>query len=90
MAPEVKPWRFVVLEDYPAAGLMRGDMVTACAGRPTRVIRCLPVNPGLLLNLAMDGVLVEVEGFVGDTAPAAQESSSTELSPTPVTLKVVR
>lgn len=92
MSHNVKPWRFVVLVDYPDAGLLRGDIVTATSGRPTRVTRRLPVNPGLLLNLHMQDIVAPIEGFIGTEATivAALEKEENPACSGSLELRVLR
>lgn len=91
MPHNVKPWRFVVAQDCPEQGLFRGDIITATAGQPTRVSRVLPINPGLLLNLNLQDIILQIDGVVGTEAAivAAMEAPITG-SPEPHPLRVLR
>lgn len=86
------PWRFVAVQDYPDAGILRGDLVTCTAGRPTRLTRHMPVNNGLILNLHLQDILVAAENFIGTQATIfeALESADHSADCTAPDLRVVR
>lgn len=91
--PIAKPWRFVATEDVPEAGLRKGDIITATAGRPTRVTRVMPIDPGLLLNLSMEERIAEVEGVVGqdaDIVAAMEAADSTAFPFSALRMRVVK
>ncbi len=86
-------WTFVVPEDIPEHDLRRDDIVTAAPGRPTRVLRAMPINNGLLLNLALQDKLVLIDGVIGPAAlllEAIRESDDSSTEAAPVELKVIR
>lgn len=89
--PTALPWRFVAVEDIPEIGVFRGDIIVAVAGGKTRVLRELPVNPGLLLNLAMLDRITEIDGVIGAQSPIvdAMDSASTSAK-SHLPLRVVR
>lgn len=65
-------WTFVVPEDLPEIGLQRDDVITAAPGRPTRVLRAMPINSGLLLNLVLQDKLVMLDGVIGPSGPIVE------------------
>jgi hypothetical protein len=71
-------WRFVAARDVPEHGIVRGDIVTAQPGGPTRLLRRLPVNPGLLLFLACDDALLAMDGVVGTEKPIIDAMASVD------------
>lgn len=60
-----RPWRFVVLEDHPERGLLKGDILTHTAGRDTHVHRRAFGNAGLLLWLLEEGIITDIDELVG-------------------------
>ena len=92
MSEYPKPWRLIAARDVPEVGILRGDIVVALPGRPTRVLRQMPIDPGLLLNLAMQDILIEIDGVVGSTAPIVDAMATADAapSPTPTALRVLR
>lgn len=92
MSDAPTPWRFIAARDVPECGILRGDLITAYPGRPTRLVRQLPINPGLLLNLAMQDFIVEVEGIIGSEAPivAALDAVDQPATSPAASLRVVR
>lgn len=92
MPPAPVTWRFVAAADVPEAGIRRGDILVAAPGRPTRLLRQMPIDPGLLLNLALQQVLIDLDGVVGATAPIveAMGADAAAPSPAPIALRVVR
>lgn len=87
------PWRFIAVQDYPDAGILRGDVVSCTAGRPTRLTRQMPVNAGLILNLHLQDILVSADDFIGTQAVILEAMEradrTTDEAPTPA-LRVVR
>lgn len=90
MSDAPNPWRFIATTDVPEAGILRGDIIVAFPGQPTRVLRQLPINPGLLLNLACQDLITELDGIVGPQAPIVRAMESVD-APSPASpLRVVR
>ena len=89
--PTPRPWRFVARIDIPELGICAGDLITVTAGRPIRITRSLPANPGLLLNLVYDGSIIEVDGFVGSQRGIMEAIERVDASPSPrAHLRLVR
>ena len=65
---------------------------TAMGASRARLLRQMPIDPGLLLNLALQQVLIDLDGVVGATAPIVEAMGAHEAlpSPSPIALRVVR
>lgn len=74
-APAPTPWRFVAVKDIPEHNILTGDVVICGAGQPTRILRILrvlPVNNGLILNLLLQDMLTPVDGVIGTERPIVE------------------
>lgn len=92
MPPTARPWRFVVLEDYPEQGLRRGDIITHTAGRDLHVHRRAFGNAGMLLGLWTDGVIADIDAVVGAERAVieAMEAANSVPAPTASPLRLIR
>lgn len=92
MNEKVIPWRFIANQDVPECGIVSGDIIVAFPGRPTRVLRHMPINPGLLLNLHMQDIITPIEGVVGADSGIVKAMENADRAPTTKkrTLRVIR